>query len=749
MKFTKQIVVFLLILVNSYLIDCLDNEKFNFSNKNNTKTNVDKFFSRGFSYLKLDKEINQFPLSGIGEKNIFMYDTILRQNVFPHLLYSNELFRYNINRNTTRLNPEEMRKYNEITVTGANIPTVNSGSYKKAISHIFRRAISYQLTIDTYGIKYVSPNHDNNFPFLSDDILAEVYKKFYKYPNSVQNGATFSDFINDDNLIQGSIDFFNDYGTHYITDYTLGYRFGFNREYRSNKTFLENEQGKIPVAKLESLLSFTQKTEKSILEEKSKDKNTNQNNLRLNSRERFKNNNRNARYSKDTNGPSNNQAINKDNGKDKNSKLTSKDVKLNKNPEPIPFPTKKKNNPLIPNSPQDIDPNDPDKTIDDDSIIQSSFQDPSTNSILKNSLTSLGKAKFSNQTRYQFLADENPSVTYNSTPTFSHFAIGECEIDKFFIKTNKCNKEIPKLVKFKVAPIHNLFNPLFQTRRLFKFNNTEINPKKMLTIFHNIKRMFYLIQEALDPKLFVVTDIFSVQTERTSLNTNTDNECFKTNPNTLEIVNKKYAVVNTNSVFYHDSIQMNKHLPVISIVNYATPKKGFNIISSAEKSMFWCTKREHNIHPEDLITGEWRKRKYLLDIKFIIDNDNKPFTDAGFKCSETWEFHDQESKSLDRWHFCAKYTYDFTHPLIITDVKIFSFQKSMAKCFNNSLITWLNGRKYYCDCEINLQKMSDEAGQQDKDVFFCYSRKSEMLNKPITPNQPLNSKSRFAPKKDN
>jgi len=699
----KQILLIIFIIASIYNV--ISFRKFTYSkNKGPVLSEIDTFLTRGFSYLNQEKEINQFPESTLSKKKIFSHEAQLLNNILPNLLLSNERFRFVINRNISLMNMEEVRKNDQSTVEGEYYPTVNSGSYKNALSHIYRRGLFSQLTTDSYGMSYISQDHETNFPMLSDTFLKDSYNKFYKFPHSVEVNATFSDFVNDDNLIQGAIDFFKDYGTHYISEYTYGFKIGFNREYRTDKTFLENKDGKIPNTNLELMLSFIQESEKS------------------------------------------NSTAHVNNLKDQTKTFLKSEEPVKKNTAPVPIVTMKAA-PQIPNSPpSDFDPNNPDGSMDDDSIFEDSSKKGDFNTILKDSISSLGNKKdVKIGTKYDFLVDEVPKKPNNMDPLFSQFAVGECETRDFFIKSNRCNMKNPRLIKYQITPIHNLFNPFLQTKASFSIGGKKIGKDDMKFIYTTIRKMFYFIQEALNPDLFVVTEIFSENYERA--NVNKMHPCFRQKSSTLEIIRQKYMVTNLKLRFSKESIMMNKYLPVIGIKNYATPKKSFEIISNQGNSMYWCLKQEHNIHPQDLVNGEWRKRKFLIDIRYIIDNDDIPFTQAGYECKQTWQFTDPVTQNLNRWHFCVKYTSDFTHPLIVTDVKIFEFQKTMGKCFHNSLVVWNNGREYYCNCEINFGDLTDDKSQKDKDIFFCVSRKNNLFYKPLVANQPINSKSRFAPPK--
>ncbi len=692
----KQIILIIFIVANIYNVNAL--RKFSAFQNTSSVTEVDSFLSRGFSYIIQDKEINQFPESPLSAKKIFSYDTNILNNILPNLLYSDEKYRFTINRNITEIMIDEMKKNAQITVGGDFFPTVNSGLYQIVISHLYRRQLATQLTNDNMGIKYIIPNHDKNFPSLSKDIITDSYKKFYIYPNTVQANGTFSDFMNDDNLIQGTFDFFIQYGTHYISEYTMGYRAGFNREYRNNNTFLINKDGKIPNTDLKTFLSFLEKSEKvETVKAEEKKESANMKNF-----------------------------------------LKKESV----NPPPVPI-GKSKPAPKVPNGPSnDFDANNPDSSLDDDSILSSSIDKPEDNTIIKNSLTALGNNTSSESNRYQFIVDEPAKkAPYPAPPIFAHFSVGECELNNYFIKSNRCNKKNPRLIRYKITPIYKLFDPFFQTKTLFKADNIRIGLTQMNTIHRTLRRMFHFIQEALNPNLFVITEIFSNSYERNA--PGTWNKCLQDNPSVFETIRRKYRITTKKKTFSKEALLMNKVIPVISIKNYATPKKGFEIISSKEKSMYWCLKHEHNMHPEDLKNGSWRNRKYVVDIQLIVENDNIPFVDSGYECTETWEFTDAK-KDLTRWHFCVKYVRDFANPMLVTDVKIFEFQKVMGKCFHNNLVVWNNGKKYFCNCEINLQNYSDDEAQMDKDVFFCHSRKNDLYYKPIIPNKPLNSKGKFS-----
>lgn len=721
----KQILLIIFIVANIYNVKTL--KKFSVFQNSSSVTEVDSFLSRGFSFLLKDKEINQFPENPISQKKIFNYDSNIQKNILPKLLYTDERFRLVINRNISDLKIEEVKKNSQITVGGAHFPTVNTGQYKKAISQIFRRGLANQFTTDNYGIKYISPDHDKNFPSLSNQIIKESYKRFNSLPNSVQVNVTFSDFINDDNLIQGAIDFFKDYGTHYIYEYTLGYRAGFQREFRTNMTYLLNKDGKIPNTDLKTFLSFIEKSEK-IETVKAEEKKANEK----------------ADEKKATATAKN---FLKKRATNSNDPEKEKKAALIQNPAPVPIVSKLPI-PEIPNSPSiDFDANDPNKSIDDDSIIASSVGKGNDNSIINNSLTSLGNSTSAHLSRYDFIVNE-PAIKSNSNdPLFAHFAVGECEVENYFIKSNRCNKNNPRLIRYKIAPIYKLFNPFFQTRTLFKADSLTLGVSEMKQIYGKLRRMFFFIQEALDPSLFVVTEIFSNSFDRNA--PGTWNPCLQPNPSVFETIRRRYTITKKKDIFAKEALLMNKQIPVVSIKNYATPKKTFDIISSLDKSMYWCLKQEHNMHPEDLISGQWRKRRFVVDVRFIIDNDHIPFTSAGYECKETWEFMDNKTKILTRWHFCVKYSNDFMSPMLITDVKIFEFQKVMGKCYHDSLVIWNNGRKYFCSCEINLQKISDDKAQDDKDVFFCYSRKNDLFYIPIIPNRPVNSKSKFSQKNNN
>ena len=71
---------------------------------------------------------------------------------------------------------------------------------------------------------------------------------------------------------------------------------------------------------------------------------------------------------------------------------------------------------------------------------------------------------------------------------------------------------------------------------------------------------------------------------------------------------------------------------------------------------------------------------------------------------------------------------------IVTDVKFFEFHKNIAKCNDGYLETYLDGKKYECDCGFNYNLISDEKKQGD--TFLCMSKKVNTFLKPISPNMP-------------
>jgi hypothetical protein len=150
--------------------------------------------------------------------------------------------------------------------------------------------------------------------------------------------------------------------------------------------------------------------------------------------------------------------------------------------------------------------------------------------------------------------------------------------------------------------------------------------------------------------------------------------------------------------------------------------------------MFWCLTRNHNTTPEELKSGKWASKKYLTEVKVVVDHDSKPFESAGFNCTETWNFVDKKTKVENRWHFCSKFTENFMDPNIITDVKFFEYHPSMGKCTDNHLQAYIDGKTYECDCDLNFNTISDEKKQGD--TFLCRSRKARIHNKLASPNAP-------------
>lgn len=121
-------------------------------------------------------------------------------------------------------------------------------------------------------------------------------------------------------------------------------------------------------------------------------------------------------------------------------------------------------------------------------------------------------------------------------------------------------------------------------------------------------------------------------------------------------------------------------------------------------------------------------------MKVIVDHDAIPFKEAGYKCEEQWAFTDAKTKNTNRWHLCIRWTENFMEPTILKDIRFFEFNPHMGKCTNHILTTYIDGKKYTCDCDLNFNTISDTKKQGD--TYLCVSRKIDIVHYPITPNHP-------------
>ena len=108
----KQIILIIFIVANVYNVNTL--RMISAFQNTSSFSEVDSFLSRGFSYLNLIKEINQFPESPLSNKKIFSYDSNVLKNILPSLLYSDERYRFVINRNLTNLKVDETKKMTKL-----------------------------------------------------------------------------------------------------------------------------------------------------------------------------------------------------------------------------------------------------------------------------------------------------------------------------------------------------------------------------------------------------------------------------------------------------------------------------------------------------------------------------------------------------------------------------------------------------------------------------------------------------------
>jgi hypothetical protein len=309
------------------------------------------------------------------------------------------------------------------------------------------------------------------------------------------------------------------------------------------------------------------------------------------------------------------------------------------------------------------------------------------------------------------------------------------------MKSETCNRKNPRPVRFEVEPIFNLFNPILQVKKDFGYKGKVIDSYTMKKIFRNMAYLLTEVQYALDPRILVVNKVEAWKLSKKSHDA--EKECLQIKPETIGKIFKDYKQTSKRRRFQEEMMIKDRHVPVTSIKNYATFKKEWNVASSKDDGLYWCYTRSHNMTPEDLKSGLWQNKKFLKDIKVIIDHDSKSFEEAGYRCQEMWSFVDKQGKE-NRWHFCQLFSTNFLDMMLITDIKFFDFNPKMRKCTSGKLNSFIDGRNYECDCDVNLKELTDDETQGD--TYLCVSRKSDPKSKPLKPNQPISTTGRNAPK---
>lgn len=317
----------------------------------------------------------------------------------------------------------------------------------------------------------------------------------------------------------------------------------------------------------------------------------------------------------------------------------------------------------------------------------------------------------------------------NPKPDLNQFYIGECAVDNFFLKPETCNKDDPRLVQFEVTPISYLFKPFLQLKKEFVAGKVTLDNEKLAKMYFNMEFLRAQIQSAMDPNLFVITDftVFKkVKKDAKSVG------CLTVNPAGLKKANKDYKQINGNKYYEQWEFLHDQNLPILTFKNYNQMRNEYQVVTKGEEALYFCAFNRHNLFPHELANGSWKNQKYLENIIFLKDNDVKAYEDVGYECKESWEFENKK-RELIRYFMCMKYSNNFINNNLITDIKFFEFDRKMHKCNDRYLHTYINGRRYECDCDLNFREISDTKGQGD--TYLCYSRKVNSVYKYVIPNK--------------
>jgi hypothetical protein len=633
--------------------------------------------NRGFSYLENNKNVDKDVELMLLKNKIFDNDIDINKNYFADFYVSKEIYRLSMNRNITSFNTEEMKKNQQGSFRGDLRTSIDSEVYKNGNSHIVRRLKKSHIFTDTSGVLQLTINHNVNFPNFDNKFIEEAYRVFFKLPETNKANHTIYDLMHDKETIKAAIKFFTDYGTHYVSDYTFGHRFGFYQDYKFSKTILKDKKGNTPKPDLL----------KPILLEKS-------------------------------------------------SAIPPPDVLKSDHLLPMVAPKEM----IVGAAPAPVQaPND--EVFKIPPPVDGKSDQPRPKNDVPNEIA-VGATPGQAPKHEELKNDATPNSPVTPTqagkdlkPDINQFQIGKCTIERFFLKVESCDMNNPRIIEVQTIPISNLFNPMMQVKRDFSAEGKPIEKFTMEKINDNMEFLFSEIQTALDPNLYVITKIESFNLPQGEAQKS--NECLKVKPLTLLKIFKQYKQTFFKFFYRQNLFIKDKHLPVLSFKNYVHLKKNYNykIISNSDKGLYWCQTRAHNVTPDELKSGKWEEKKYLTEVKVIIDHDSKPFTEAGYECTETWSFVDKKSKNEARWHFCTKWTTNFMNPMIITDVKFFDFNANMHKCTNKILTTYIDGKSYECDCDLNFNTISDDIKQGD--TFLCKSRKVSLYSVPETPNHPV------------
>lgn len=670
---------------------------------------LSSYVNKGFSYLNNDKDIYKDVDKLLGKNLIFNHDIDTDKEIFGSFYVSQENFRSSLNRNVTIVESEDLRKNQEITLKGDYQITTGSDVGKWANGHILRKPKASHIFADTIGRLVLTMNHNKNFPNLHPAIIEAAYKTFYETPNKNYPNHTMADLFEDRKTMKEAIKFFNDYGTHYISQGVYGYRFGFYQEYKNSTTVLKDKDGKNPLPDLTKMSFMQISTNKNNRNKNDDSSSTTTTTVTTSSTSGAPE----TVTSQSSTSTTTTETVVETSNNSTSSSSSSTNFENSSN-QTQPEPSQPK-----PSQPEPIQPKPTSVIPKDEKKPETPVQTPVVGTSNSTPITAGTKTK----------------------PDINQFSIGQCSIDKLFMKSESCNPKNPRPVRFEVEPIFNLFNPILQVKKDFGYKGKIIDSFTMKKIFRNMAYLLTEIQYALDPRILVVNKVEAWKLSKKSYDT--DKECLQIKPETIGKIFKDYKQTSKRRRFQEEMMIKDRNIPVASIKNYATFKKEWNVVSSKDDGLYWCYTRTHNMTPEDLNSGLWQNKKFLKDIKVIIDHDAKSYEEAGYRCQEMWSFVDKQGKE-NRWHFCQLFSTNFLDMMLITDIKFFDFNVKMRKCTSGKLNSFIDGRNYECDCDVNLKEFTDDETQGD--TYLCVSRKSDPKSKPLKPNQPISTTGPNAPK---
>lgn len=670
---------------------------------------LSSYVNKGFSYLNNDKDIYKDVDKLLGKNLIFNHDIDTDKEIFGSFYVSQENFRSSLNRNVTIVESEDLRKNQEITLKGDYQITTGSDVGKWANGHILRKPKASHIFADTIGRLVLTMNHNKNFPNLHPAIIEAAYKTFYETPNKNYPNHTMADLFEDRKTMKEAIKFFNDYGTHYISQGVYGYRFGFYQEYKNSTTVLKDKDGKNPLPDLTKMSFMQISTNKNNRNKNDDSSSTTTTTVTTSSTSGAPE----TVTSQSSTSTTTTETVVETSNNSTSSSSSSTNFENSSN-QTQPEPSQPK-----PSQPEPIQPTPTSVIPKDEKKPETPVQTPAVGTSNSTPITAGTKTK----------------------PDINQFSIGQCSIDKLFMKSESCNPKNPRPVRFEVEPIFNLFNPILQVKKDFGYKGKIIDSFTMKKIFRNMAYLLTEIQYALDPRILVVNKVEAWKLSKKSYDT--DKECLQIKPETIGKIFKDYKQTSKRRRFQEEMMIKDRNIPVASIKNYATFKKEWNVVSSKDDGLYWCYTRTHNMTPEDLNSGLWQNKKFLKDIKVIIDHDAKSYEEAGYRCQEMWSFVDKQGKE-NRWHFCQLFSTNFLDMMLITDIKFFDFNVKMRKCTSGKLNSFIDGRNYECDCDVNLKEFTDDETQGD--TYLCVSRKSDPKSKPLKPNQPISTTGPNAPK---